>query len=232
MAANSSIDWAVARKKGVLIYPGELLEIPPVFEEADAQNRPVPRAQVVDAKSFYGEKGGGGANSGGNALLSGASTTGSVWDMYNNFGFKYHNSYPTTQGYMKPYSDFAGRNWSKQALKFKGLSSKVKGFGNLGTGLMVFQSAYNFYNGDKSVLNYIDGGVGLTGLGNSALLYYGVGSVVVGPLVAYYGFARLLYDFGAKPNIERIQDNIMNDRSPLDGVYNPTTGMYDRPMSW
>ena len=57
-------------------------------------------------------------------------------------------------------------------------------------------------------------------------------SVVVGPLVAYYGFARLLYDFGAKPNIERIQDNIMNDRSPLDGVYNPTTGMYDRPMSW
>ena len=57
LAANSSIDWAVARKKGALIYPGELLEIPPVFEEANAQNRPAPRAQVVDAKSFYGEKG-------------------------------------------------------------------------------------------------------------------------------------------------------------------------------
>ena len=62
MAANSSIDWAVARKKGALIYPGELLEIPPVFEEASAQNRPVPRAQVVDLKSFYGEKGRGGLN--------------------------------------------------------------------------------------------------------------------------------------------------------------------------
>src|SRR5690554_6158745 len=60
MAANPSIDWAVARKKGALIYPGELLEIPPVFEEAKAQNRPVPRAQVVDLKSFYGEKGRGG----------------------------------------------------------------------------------------------------------------------------------------------------------------------------
>src|SRR5690554_1724465 len=60
LAANSSIDWAVARKKGALIYPGELLAIPPVFEEANAQNRPVPRAQVVDAKSFYGEKGRGG----------------------------------------------------------------------------------------------------------------------------------------------------------------------------
>ena len=57
MAANPSIDWAVARKKGALIYPGELLEIPPVFEEASAQNRPVPRAQVVDLKSFYCEKG-------------------------------------------------------------------------------------------------------------------------------------------------------------------------------
>lgn len=60
MAANPSIDWAVARKKGNLIYAGELLEIPPVFEEANAQNRPVPRAQVVDAKSFYGDKGRGG----------------------------------------------------------------------------------------------------------------------------------------------------------------------------
>ena len=64
LAANSSIDWAVARKKGALIYPGELLAIPPVFEEANAQNRPVPRAQVVDAKSFYSEKGRGGANRG------------------------------------------------------------------------------------------------------------------------------------------------------------------------
>ena len=81
LAANPSIDWAVARKKGNLIYASELLEIPPVFEDANAQNRPVPRAQVVDAKSFYGEKGRGRANSGGNALLSGASTTGSVWDM-------------------------------------------------------------------------------------------------------------------------------------------------------
>ena len=56
LAANPSIDWAVARKKGALIYPGELLEIPPVFEEANAQNRPVPRAETVDLKSFYGEK--------------------------------------------------------------------------------------------------------------------------------------------------------------------------------
>lgn len=62
MAANPSIDWAVARKKGALIYPGELLEIPPVFEEANAQNRPVPRAETVDLKSFYGEKGRGGGS--------------------------------------------------------------------------------------------------------------------------------------------------------------------------
>lgn len=102
MAANPSIDWAVARKKGNLIYAGELLEIPPVFEEANAQNRPVPRAQVVDAKSFYGDKRRGGlkkdASRGSSKQFScvDAVTGAAILDRTPRLGRAWSNGMPTT----------------------------------------------------------------------------------------------------------------------------------------
>lgn len=98
---------------------------------------------------------------------------------------------------------------------------------------MVFQSAYNYYNGDRSFINYMDGGVGLVSLGNSFMLSVSsYGSAALGPFVAVYGAAKLTYDFVAVPNINQIQNNIMNNSYPLEGVYNPATGMYDRAFGW
>jgi hypothetical protein len=125
---------------------------------------------------------------------------------------------------MKPYSDFAGRNMSKQASKFFRKSTGVKWAGNFGTGLLTFQSGYNYYNGDRSALNYVDGGVGLMGLGNAAVNFIsGAGSAAIGPFVALYGGGRLLYDASAGER-QQIQDNIMNNRNPIENVYNPTLG--------
>jgi hypothetical protein len=152
--------------------------------------------------------------------------------MYDNFGYN-HTSYPTTKGVMKPFSDFAGRKMSKQALRYAGYSRNVKGIGNLGTGLMSGQSVINIYNGDRSILNATDGVVGVTGLTNSALLKWSsLGSQAVGRFVGYYGVLRLYYDFVAVPNMKQIKNNINNNKYLLDGVYNPATGMYDRSMVW
>lgn len=149
-----------------------------------------------------------------------SATTGSVWDFYNNFGYN-HTSYPMVRGGMKNFSDFAGRQMSQQALKYSSLSKNVKMGGNIGTGLMVFQSAYNFYNGDRSVLNYSDGFIGLTGLGNTFIQQFGgAGSAAIGPAVAWYGALRIMVDASAGER-GRIQDNIMNNRDPLYNVYNP-----------
>jgi hypothetical protein len=43
---------------------------------------------------------------------------------------------------------------------------------------------------------------------------------------------RLTYYFVAVPNINQIQKNINNNKYPLDGVYNPATGMFDRAIGW
>ncbi|MDB4582941.1 FG-GAP-like repeat-containing protein [Draconibacterium sp.] len=166
-----------------------------------------------------------------NGVLYWSATAGSVWDMYNNFGFRYHNTYPTTKGVMKPYSDFLGRKMSKQALKMKSLSGRVKGAGNLGTGLMVLNATINIYNDEGKPIDYVDGLVGVTGLTNSALLQWSMyGSTALSQFVAIYGFARLQYDFVFVPNRDKYIDNVMNNKYPLDGVYNPTTGMYDHAI--
>ncbi|MFV0269473.1 MAG: RHS repeat domain-containing protein, partial [Draconibacterium sp.] len=163
-----------------------------------------------------------------NRLLAGGSNVGSIWGMYDNFGYN-HTSYPTTKGTMKNFSAFTGRKMSRQALTYLNRSKLVSAGGNWGTSLMVFSSAFNYYNGDRTMLNYVDGGIGLTGVGNSFFLKYSsYGSASLSSFVALYGAGRLLYDFVGVPNINQIQNNIENNKFPLDGVYNPTTGMYDR----
>lgn len=134
---------------------------------------------------------------------------------------------------MKPCSDFIGRSFSQQALKFKGLSRTIKGFGNIVTGLMVLSAANNIYEDGGTFIDYSDGFVGISGLTNSVLLQWkGIGSQSLGGFVGIYGFGRLPYDFVGKPNVEKIQNNITNNKYPLDGLYNPTTGMYDRSFGW
>lgn len=89
---------------------------------------------------------------------------------------------------------------------------------------MVFQSSYNYYRGDRSALNFFDGGVGLFGLGNAASYQFaGCGSAAIGPAVAWYGVLRIMIDASAGER-RQFQDNIMNNRDPLYNVYNPTLG--------
>jgi len=157
------------------------------------------------------------------SLLAGASNAGSIWGVFDSFGYN-HTSYPTTKGTMKNFSDFTGRKMSSQALKYAGRSKLVSRVGNWGTGVMIFQSAYNYYNGDRSVVNYIDGGVGLMGLGNTASIFLtGAGCAAIGPLVALYGALRLMMDASDGERMQ-IRDNIMNNIDPLYNVYNPSLG--------
>lgn len=160
-----------------------------------------------------------------NPWLYGTSGAFAIEDLYNNFGYN-HTSYPTTKGVMKDFSDFAGRDMSKQAMKYFRLSKSVKTIGNIGTGIMVYQSVNNYMKGDRSILNATDGAVGLTGLTNAALLQWtAYGSAFVGPAVAYYGAIRLMIDASAGER-NQIQRNILNGR-PQDtmwNVYNPTLG--------
>lgn len=147
-----------------------------------------------------------------------------IEDVYNNFVYN-HTSYPTTRGYMKDFSDYKKvTHLSDQALKYKKLSSRIKGLGNLGTGLMTIQSVNRFIDGDRTILNSTDGIVGILGLGNAFVSRWGMGSPKIGPFVAYYGAFRLLYDFCAVPNINQIHQNILSNINPLEGVYNPTLG--------
>lgn len=153
MAANPSIDWAVARKKGALIYPGELLEIPPVFEEADAQNRPVPRAQVVDAKSFYGEKGRGAEYVRGGLFSSSLLKQGANWGKAL---FRMHNNMPADAysvagnidivGGLGADMSFPGRLWISKGID-KGKSKNIFDFGvalGLDVGASVVVTSFYF----------------------------------------------------------------------------------------
>ncbi|KAF5031653.1 hypothetical protein DSECCO2_625490 [anaerobic digester metagenome] len=160
----------------------------------------------------HGPTGGGVPQStgGGNDLLYWSSAVGSAFDVYNNFAYN-HTSYPTTKGSMKSFSDFNGRPMSKQASKFFARSGFVKFLGNLATGLMLSQSIKNYYDGDRTIINFADGIVGFTGLTNAALIEWGSavglsGSAAIGPFVAIYGAMRLMYDsasFNTRQNIQR-----------------------------
>jgi hypothetical protein len=156
-----------------------------------------------------------------------------IEDVYNNFGYN-HTSYPTTRGYMKDFSDYKKvADMSDQALKYKKLSGRIQGLGNLGTGLMTLQSINRFVDGDRTILNATDGVVGITGLTNSALLEWTTyGTPIIGQGVAIYSFGRLYFDCVGSPNVNQIKNNINNNKHPLDGVYNPFLGEYYTPSIW
>ena len=98
---------------------------------------------------------------------------------------------------------------------------------------MIFQSGYNYYNGNRSVLNYMDGSVGLMGLGNSALLQWSsYGTPIIGQAVAAYSFSRLYYDCVVVPNVQQIQSNVNRGSHPLQGVYVPALGDFYTPAIW
>jgi hypothetical protein len=202
----------------------KLVDLPVVFGNIGGINQ---NLRVITSKE--------GASNGGDEiknLLNCSSSAGSAWSIFDNFGYN-HTSYPTTKGIIKNFSDFSGRNMSRQALKYIGRSKLVKATDNLATGVMVFQAAYKYHNGDRSFINYMDGGIGIGSLVNTALLkFWSYGSASLGQFVAVYGAARLMYDFVAVPNMNQIQDNIMNNKNPLEGVYNPTTGMFERTYGW
>ncbi len=127
MAANGGIDWSNARNNGDLIFVGETLVLPNLGaqealpKDASGTTCLLQFATSNDAKGMM--EGGDKSIEG---LLYWSSGAASIWDVYNNFGFKFHEYYPTTRGSMKPYSDFSGRHMSKQALKFKNFSRVVK----------------------------------------------------------------------------------------------------------
>ena len=164
----------------------------------------------VDNIWDFHSKGAPQSNSGIYDLLKMFSAFGSVFDIYNNFIYN-HNSYPTTSGFMKPFSDFNGRSMSNQALKYFSRSRNVKFGGNLATGLMLGVSISNFIDKDRTVLNFADGIVSITGLANAFIIRWGhaagvTGSSVIGPFVAIYGVGRLIYDsslYNTGQNIER-----------------------------
>lgn len=79
----------------------------------------------------------------------------------------------------------------------------------------------------------MDGSVGLTGLGNSALLQWtSYGTPIIGQAVATYSFGRLYYDCVVAPNVQQIQNNVNSGNHPLQGVYVPGLGDFYTPTVW
>ena len=89
----------------------------------------------------------------------------------------------------------------------------LRSIGNY-TGIIGIGISTNNFQKDMNTRNFIDLGASLT-----SLLYWEIGAI--------YTFGSIYSDFVVMPNILQVQKNIMEEKSPLNGVYNPQTGMYD-----
>ncbi len=134
------------------------------------------------------------------------------------------NGYFTTQG---------GKAYSMSILNKQANGKYVRGVQGLRIGAKAAENSTRLLRTIGNATGHISTAWGLYNFWkepnwiNASDLGFGIASYFLWEIGAAYTSSFIYYDCVVKPNIEQIQDNIINGVPPTRNVYNPQTGMYD-----